>query len=275
MRKKDFDGLTLASMLITLAAIAILGIVMNLSDYKFVSNLSVSSDKTNSSLERIIPKKIITESQKPKIIADVIKKLDKGQIRYNLPKEMTVGKSDIIDVLIIASETENIHKYSIKGNGDSVVESIKVSSVMQVDLTGSKFNIKPLFSNKEKLVTDTSSTTWRWKITPKKVGYQRLTLTVMVNIEIPGYEDEILPYEYKVFDKDITVKVNTIYSVKEFLKTNWRWVIITIACFKGIPLFLGNWKNIKVYIYKLLTIIRIILKKVRKNLTKRKFSNQK
>lgn len=216
-----------------------------------------------------IPEPKITERQKQKIIADVIKKLDQGQISYNPPKEMEVGESDTIEVLVIASKTENISKYPSRGRGKPVIEPIRVSSVMQADLTGSKFDIKPLFSSKEKLVTEISPTSWQWEVTPKEAGKQRLTLTVTVNIEIPGYEKKIPPYEYKAFDRDIKVKVNPIYSITEFLKTNWQWVITTIiACFGGFPWIISNRGDIKRYICKVFQVIRISLKKSRRKLVK-------
>lgn len=239
--------------------------------YKFISPNSRRSSPVIMSLP--LPPPPLTESEKQKIIAREIKNLNQGQIRYNPPKEMKVGESDIIEVLIIDSKTENLRKYPLKGTGKAVIESIKVSSDMEAELTGSEFDIKPVSSKKQKLVTEITPTSWQWEVTPKKAGLQQLTLTITANIEINN--KKIPPYEYRVFDKNIKVKINPFYSIQEFCQTNLQWLITTIiASFAGFPWLISNWKNIKIYFYKLFQKIRITLRIVIRKLVKHKFSKK-
>jgi len=140
------------------------------------------------------------------IIDEELKKLPIGQIVFNPPENMTVGKEERIEVRITQNLTENLTEGLI-GLGVPQIEKIKVSTFMNVRLTGDNFDIDRLFIDEEQIVGSDEFTQWAWDVTPLKSGVQVLHLFVAVWIVIDAAEGK---RDYPVVDKQICVKVNHI-----------------------------------------------------------------
>ena len=162
-----------------------------------------------------------------KVIDDEIKKLSSGLILFNPPQEMKVGVKERVEARITKTITEDLSK-GLKGRGLPQIEEIKVNTLMGVRLNGDKvnFDIKAL-SHEEQIVTGDGFTQWDWDVTPLKSGIQRLLLSVTIRIKIPNYYGEERK-DYPVFERPIKVKVNPIYSLKNFIKSYWQWIVSTI-----------------------------------------------
>jgi len=154
------------------------------------------------------------------IVEDELKKLAPGQILFNPSKKMRVGVRERVEVRISKNITEDLST-GLKGRGEPQIENISVNTFMKVHLTGDNFDIKTL-SEEEQAVSDEGFTQWEYDVIPNKSGNQILQLVVTVRIKIPGGEEKIT---YPVFERDINVKVNLIYSITHL---GWRWIIGTI-----------------------------------------------
>jgi hypothetical protein len=158
------------------------------------------------------------------IVDSELQKLTVGKILFNPPAEMKVGSTERVEVRIEKSELEGFAE-GLKGKGEPQIESIKVGTFMQAHLNGMNFEIISL-SHEEQLVSSSAVTQWDWDVTPLKSGEQKLELTVTVRIVVANHGVE--KKDYPVFERQIKVKINPVYSIKNFLKVNWQWIISTI-----------------------------------------------
>ena len=159
-------------------------------------------------------------------IDEEIKKLPKGRILFNPPKEMEVGEPEPVEVRITKSMTEELTR-DLKGRGDPIIEEINVSTSMNVRLTGINFDIEPQNGAAQAIESD-KFTKWVFYVTPLKSGIQTLHITVYVIISIPGYDDK--EKEYEVEDWEINVKVNPMW----LLKCNWQFIVGTLIAIVGL-----------------------------------------
>ena len=154
------------------------------------------------------------------LIDEEIKKLPKGKILFNPPKEMKVRETELVEVRITKSMAEELTR-DLKGRGDPIIEEINVSTSMNVRLTGINFDIEPQNGAAQAIESD-KFTKWVFYVTPLKSGIQTLYITVYAIISIPGYDDK--EKEYEVEDWEINVKVNPIW----LLKCNWQFIVGTL-----------------------------------------------
>lgn len=150
--------------------------------------------------------------------------LPEGLILHNIPPEMKVGITDRIEVRISKKNLEEEIIKGLRGRGTPSLQNIKVGSQMEVRLTGKSFDIEPLSPNKLAVLGD--FTQWEWDITPIKSGLQRMYLSVDAVIEILKISDRRL--HIPVLEKEITVDVNHVYSIKRVIKIHWQLIISTL-----------------------------------------------
>ncbi len=146
-----------------------------------------------------------------------------GQIVFNPCRQMKQGVSERVTVRISKDITSDLVT-SLKGRGVTVNELIDVYEVMVVNLTGDDFTITEL-SESEQLVAGKGFTEWAWNITSTKSGTKTLHLHVTLRINLAN---SVKNKDHPVIDRDISVEVNPLYSVKLFLENNWQWVIASL-----------------------------------------------
>lgn len=154
-----------------------------------------------------------------------MKKLVPGQVLFNAPEEMKVGVKERIEVRIAKNFPGDLTK-GLKGRGIPVFEEIRVNTLMKVRLRGENFHIE-ILSHEEQLVADAEFTQWDYDVTPLKSGTQELLLTVTVRIKVPDYGEE--KRDYPVYDKQIKVEANRLFSLVNFIKNNWKWLVGVIT----------------------------------------------
>lgn len=174
------------------------------------------------------------------IVENELKKLSPGQILFNVPQEMKVGIKERVEVRITKTITEDLPK-GLKGRGLPQIEGIMVNTLMGVRLNkDDNFYINAL-SHEEQIVAGEGFTQWDWDVTPLESGIQSLLLTVTVRIKIPNFDEE--KKDYPVFERQIKVKVNPIYSIKKFINNYWQWIIGTIISSGVIGLVVKKWRK--------------------------------
>jgi hypothetical protein len=157
-------------------------------------------------------------------VEDEIEKLVPGRILFNPPEKMKVGVRERVEVRITRSFTHDLTR-ALKGSGKPQIEQIKIGAYMAANLIGQNFEITSL-NNEEQVVVGSGFTQWAWDVVPLRSGVQPLLLRVTVRLKIPevGEEKKDLP----VFEREIKVAVNPVYSAAKFVENYWQWIITVI-----------------------------------------------
>jgi hypothetical protein len=155
-------------------------------------------------------------------------KLRERKIVFNPPAEMQEQKTETIQARIAFDEIGAALSEGLKGGGKVQEESLKVSEIMKVTLTGdgNAFLIQRI-GDEEQIVAGKQYAQWEWHVTPLQSGEQRLTLTATATIFLEGRGEK--PIYYKTLEKPIVVKVDRWYSTKQFFSNNWQWLWAVIV----------------------------------------------
>jgi len=209
----------------------------------------INEDKTNESKEnkeevnnenQNRPK--VNKEEKEKVKVDVVDNTtleditneSVGIMAYSTPTEMTVGKSYTIKLRIskeknkiqLVSGDRNIPINDVTVDSKVTIESVRVEPIMSANLISEegKFIITPA-STETQNIEDKGYTEWAWRIVPLKGGQNFLKLVVKVRIVNENGE---FYKDITVFDKNIEVKSNVVFSIKTWLSNYWQWLVTTI-----------------------------------------------
>ena len=188
------------------------------------------------------PQKITTpadESSRPvadTVVLNVEPKINIGGIAYYIPPTMKVGVVYVVRLRI----SRFISKSLSDGLPDrAVVAPIRVGGSMSAELTDespdtASFDIKRLNTAVQSVENDSSFTTWEWSLMPIRSGNQKLKLMVVIKTadltkDIPVYEDSI------------NVAASIPFTVKNWVKGNYRWLWTTTL----MPFIVWWWKRRK------------------------------
>ena len=158
--------------------------------------------------------------------------LIKGLIAYSVPKEMTVGGKYVIKVRV--SKEKDATKIIVGDRGIVIadtntsnvfVEEIRVEPVMSAELMSDKsFEVDTLSTTLQN-IDEHGYTEWAWAVRPIKSGENYLRLVVKVRITT---DQGVFYKDITVFDKNIKVKANIVFSVKRWISEYWQWLITSI-----------------------------------------------
>lgn len=167
-----------------------------------------------------------TKSDLELLIENEVNKLRNGRILYNIPEYMKVGQTEIIEVRIEKSTTDVFVK-NLQGSGNYEIGDIKTAPLMKVKLIceGNKLQVVEV-SDAEQIVIDNHYTQWVWDITPLKSGQAFISLIVSFKLSIPNQVDKY--QDYVLFNKQINVKINPLFSLSSFIAKYWQWLFVTI-----------------------------------------------
>lgn len=158
-------------------------------------------------------------------VDEALKELSTGEILYNPPLEMEVGKTERVEARITRDLAVNMTD-NLLGRGVPQIEKIRTGAYMKVRLSGSSFRIDPL-SDEEQLVAGHEFSQWNWDVTPIEGGDQPLSIVVTAVIKMPDGNEK--SKELGVFSKTIDVKVNAQRSIVQFIQNNWQWLAVTLV----------------------------------------------
>jgi Hsp70 protein len=145
-----------------------------------------------------------------------------GLIAFNPPDRMRQGHGDRVEVEIARSlQLRDEIARGLRGRGDPVVEEIRTSQFMGVQLLGRAFYIDEL-SPREQLVP--SMARWEFNVTPKRAGNQVLILCATMMIQTPRGDGLIA---VPVLERDVDVQVDVRYGARSFISHNWQWLTAT------------------------------------------------
>jgi hypothetical protein len=164
------------------------------------------------------------------VYARVVEQLPKGSALFNPPVEMRLGQVAVVEVRVVPMTEDEIEQdeeiratltSDLEGIDEVVVIPLRVSTVMSAKLTGAAFEIHALKEEHQIRTSDQLYLSWLWEVTPQQAGEQRLTLFLSVVVNAEGMGDKTHTTSEV---RTVQVSNNPIYSVRQFLGTNWEWV---------------------------------------------------
>lgn len=159
---------------------------------------------------------------------------DFGMIAYSVPKEMEIGKFYKIK-LRISKKKDSITKDNlIKGDrnisiidedGTIYLDNIRINDNVSAVIIGPDgyFTISSL-SSEWQIIEDEGYTEWTWSISPKKSGKNNIKMILKIKII---NKENVTQKDIIIFDKNIEVKTNFIFSLKSFIFSYWQWLATT------------------------------------------------
>lgn len=148
-----------------------------------------------------------------------------GHVLFNPPSNMRVGRSQIIEARVTKALTKAFEE-GLKGEGELVLDQLKVGSVIRAMLTGNGFTISSDSEPEQPILGDDFSH-WEWNVRPEKAGKRKLTLRVSVVFKIHNISDTVK--DLPTFEREIHVEVNPVYFASNFLGRHWKWIAGTVA----------------------------------------------
>ena len=165
------------------------------------------------------------------VIDELIRALPIGTIALSHPREMSVGESVAVDLLLSVTEAANELSTRLHGEARDPAQP-KASTRIRAELKSDKFTITSL-TPEEQLVGASASTQWRWEIKPTTAGDHPLQLGLSAIVTVDGQQKL---RSIRTFDRVIKVRAKTVDPISNFLAKSWQW----LAALLVIPL-VGLW----------------------------------
>lgn len=190
----------------------------------FPPEYPVAPHSPNSTVDSMPPTPSAASTPTKSVAQAILDQCLPGEIAFRPPSPMSLGETHEFVLRAVTNESTVDPKESFpvdpKDNpSPRPIETAhpKICDSMRADLSGPTFDIERAGSESGKmLVPDEGMAEWRWHITPKKAGTQKLTLQLFALG--PGGEDITL----KSYDEDIIVEVEFGHATKSFIK---EWMI--------------------------------------------------
>ncbi|MGD1911971.1 MAG: hypothetical protein ACFB2X_14270 [Rivularia sp. (in: cyanobacteria)] len=171
-------------------------------------------------------------------LREAFKKLRVGQIGFKTPTQMKVDEAELVEVHL-SDDLKRDLKLELGDNAE--VAQTKVSDFVKARLDGVNFDVESL-NEENRVLFDGNLVKWRWSVTPKKSGEQKLFLTVYARVRLADESEELV--DLKTFERDIKVTV----SKSGWFKQNWISVIEIAIALGGAGFFafiITKWKAVK------------------------------
>jgi len=169
----------------------------------------------------------------PSALDAALAKLISGNIAFNTPDSMTVGKSKIIEAkLSINLPVDDLIK-QLTEVGKKESGSLQVADRMSVTLSGAgAFDVSPSGAQLQ-FISRQQVTTWTWEVTPKQTGKQFLILSFDVVLTIDGKDGT---RNVNTFKRPIEVEVAWPETPGEWLEwfknlfenLSWLWATVLL-----------------------------------------------
>lgn len=154
------------------------------------------------------------------VVDDIVKRLDWGQIAFNAPKLVELGETFHIELLLSLTKSIEDLKRDVKEAGEKEGFQVRVSSLMEAQVTGQGFQItaKPPV---EQTVDSLETAVWKWDVKAIEPGLHVLHLTLWAVLSINGKDRSKV---VKTFDHQLEIRVSMTNRVRSFMKDNWQWL---------------------------------------------------
>ncbi len=186
----------------------------------------------------------ITEPSAPppdleKAIGLSMRKHAPGLVVFDAPREMNIGETYEVEVDLPYSFLKGVSD-SLRGMSGEGFANVRLGQNIGLSLNGRGFDIRPVTDTGDveevfpaedtgvtKLVTENSTPSWKWKVTPMTSGYKSLLLSVEVLAEDSDYNEMV--NEYQLFQKVVEVKPSFIYTLSRSYWIMTIFIVIVVA----------------------------------------------
>lgn len=160
-------------------------------------------------------------------IENSLNKLPLGIAFHNVPINMRVGESDIIEAgMVISMSRKEIEKELLGSKDIKIKERVRYNPIgvkMFLDVDKEAFKTR-LVSELEQPVISQMPSIWRWEITPIKSGRKLVILRATSEIKVPELNIN-RKVNTEIFKDIREVKVNLSYSTTEFIGKSWKEIV--------------------------------------------------
>lgn len=174
-----------------------------------------------------------------KAIESSMRKLAPGRIVFDAPREMSIGESYDVEVELSYSFLKGLSD-ALRGMSAEGFDKVRLGQNIGLSLKGRGFDIRPVTetdgveevfpvedTGMTRLVTENSTSTWKWKVAPSKSGFQSLLLSIEIMAEDADYNE--MSNEYALFQKVIEVKSNFLFTVTRSYLIMAAFIVIVVA----------------------------------------------
>ena len=171
----------------------------------------------------------VNQQQKP--IIDAFNKLDEGLFFSNIPRDMQVGRKEIIEAGI-AKEKVDIQGLVLDGSGKLVIEKGIVYNPLSVkidlNVDSEDFDVKAISTgNKTTIAPNGKPEKWQWQITPLSAGTRNIFLTANVSFDVPELKSKF-NRDIKATAQEVLVKRQLLQTISAFLLKHWLKLLIIL-----------------------------------------------
>ncbi|MBP6809888.1 MAG: hypothetical protein KA138_00095 [Saprospiraceae bacterium] len=171
------------------------------------------------------------ESEKIKYTpSDLMTQVVSGKLSYFIPDSMKIKKNYIVRLGVSRSLNKNILVSIPKQSGETIVDTIQISSSMSISIIDpssnedKSFSITPI-STIEQIVDSNNITYWEWYLMPLKTG----NLPVIIRATYKIIDETGNNYrDVEVYKRTVYVYSDIGYGVKTFFSNYWQFIITSI-----------------------------------------------
>lgn len=192
-------------------------------------------------------------------VEEVKAQLEKANIAFNPPRNMHIGDTTVIELLLNPSKSQSeLAKELVERRGlvtstanpDILFDPFGIEQQIetaQIDITNrmratlkslnpDAFEIQYMLVSEDQEISEEYITNWRWSITAKLDGPQTLELTLFRLIKINGKDEW---KELKTYQASIVVEVVEKSLIEKIKSWDWQWIVGILVSVLSLPLFWG------------------------------------
>lgn len=154
------------------------------------------------------------------------KELSPGEVVFTAPEQMRVADTYEVSLRIAAKDQNAGIMDDLPEGATSTMAQEHITPVMEARLSGGAGVDVQALGKDEQSVAGGGFAEWRWNVTPKRSGSQRLTVTIIAHLTYPNGRD--IPKTLRTLTRKVEVSANVGDSIKTFLASYWQWLTTTL-----------------------------------------------
>ena len=148
-----------------------------------------------------------------------------GQIAYNNPEYLVVGIPSTFEVRLSRNRKIDLEK-DFEREGHIKIDTLLLTNRVRVKLVSTDDLIIEPIEPEEQALDNESFTVWTWQVIAKNSGIKNIEIKIgLANID---KIDPSLPQFIPGKSFEITTKTNLPFTIGQFVKSNWQWIISTL-----------------------------------------------
>lgn len=165
----------------------------------------------------------------------ILEQLESASMVFTIPDHANIKDTITVQLLIDPSKSLTEITEMVTINGVKTTKRIKVSKIIQANLTAPDFNIDAV-TPEEQALTTTEPTEWLWKLTPETSGSHDVTVSVIAIVDIG---DKSAMHHIKTYEQSVIIDIKASQLITDWFKKYWQWLFSTLI----IPFAVWFYKN--------------------------------